>query len=199
MSNIRIHKFFPVPVFEQKLENYKELNPQLENFIYDLKKNDPEGQKRSNAGGWHSPFFNINESEPVKKLISSFTKSLPEIMTEHMGWRINKDKITILDMWSVVNKKNTFNVQHSHPNSLLSAAYYVKAKKNSGNIKFFDPKEMKTMYHPPIQKFNEISAEIIKIEPEEGKLLLFPSYLNHAVEENLSDEDRIVISFNLVC
>ncbi len=199
MSNIRIHKFFPVPVFEQKLENYKELNPQLENFIYDLKKNNPEGQKRSNAGGWHSPFFNINESEPVKKLISSFTKSLPEIMTEHMGWRINKDKITILDMWSVVNKKNTFNVQHSHPNSLLSAAYYVKAKKNSGNIKFFDPKEMKTMYHPPIQKFNEISAEIIKIEPEEGKLLLFPSYLNHAVEENLSDEDRIVISFNLVC
>lgn len=199
MSNIRIHKFFPVPVFEQKLENYKELNPQLENFIYDLKKNNPEGQKRSNAGGWHSPFFNINESEPVKKLISSFTKSLPEIMTEYMGWRINKDKITILDMWSVVNKKNTFNVQHSHPNSLLSAAYYVKAKKNSGNIKFFDPKEMKTMYHPPIQKFNEISAEIIKIEPEEGKLLLFPSYLNHAVEENLSDEDRIVISFNLVC
>lgn len=199
MSNIRIHKFFPVPVFEQKLDNYKELNPQLENFIYDLKKNNPEGQKRSNAGGWHSPFFNINESEPVKKLISSFTKSLPEIMTEHMGWRINKDKITILDMWSVVNKKNTFNVQHSHPNSLLSAAYYVKAKKNSGNIKFFDPKEMKTMYHPPIQKFNEISAEIIKIEPEEGKLLLFPSYLNHAVEENLSDEDRIVISFNLVC
>ena len=199
MSNIRIHKFFPVPVFEQKLENYKELNPQLENFIYDLKKNNPEGQKRSNAGGWHSPFFNINESEPVKKLISSFIKSLPEIMTEHMGWRINKDKITILDMWSIVNKKNTFNVQHSHPNSLLSAAYYVKAKKNSGNIKFFDPKEMKTMYHPPIQKFNEISAEIIKIEPEEGKLLLFPSYLNHAVEENLSDEDRIVISFNLVC
>ena len=199
MSNIRIHKFFPVPVFEQKLENYKELNPQLENFIYDLKKNNPEGQKRSNAGGWHSPFFNINESEPVKKLISSFTKSLPEIMTEYMGWRINKDKITILDMWSVVNKKNTFNVQHSHPNSLLSAAYYVKAKKNSGNIKFFDPKEMKTMYHPPIQKFNEISAEIIKIEPEEGKLLLFPSYLNHAVEDNLSDEDRIVISFNLVC
>ena len=102
-------------------------------------------------------------------------------------------------MWAIINKPNDFNVIHTHPNSYLSAAYYVKAKKNSGNIKFFDPKEMKTMYHPPIQKFNEISAEIIKIEPEEGKLLLFPSYLNHAVEENLSDEDRIVISFNLVC
>ncbi len=199
MTDIRIHKFFPVPVFEKKLDNYKELNPLLENYIYELKKKDPIGQKRSNAGGWHSPFFDPKESEVVRKFISSFNKFLPEIMSEHMGWKINKEKITILEMWSIVNKKKTFNVQHSHPNSLLSAAYYVKAKKNSGSIKFFDPKEMKVMYHPPIKSYHEISAEVIKIEPEEGKLLIFPSYLNHAVEENQSDEDRIVISFNLVC
>lgn len=199
MSNIKIHKFFPVPVFEQKINNYKELNSQLENYIYDLKKKDPQGQKRSNAGGWHSPFFNMKESEIIKKFISSFNDSLSEIMTEHMGWKINKEKIMILDMWSVVNTKNTFNVQHAHPNSLLSAAYYVKAKKNSGQINFYDPKDMKVMYHPPIHNYNEISAEIIKVEPEEGKLILFPSYLNHSVGENLSDEDRIVISFNVVC
>ena len=199
MSNIRVHKFFPVPVFEQKINNYKDLNSQLENYIYDLKKKDPQGQKKSNAGGWHSPFFNMKESELIKKFISSFNNSLAEIMTEHMGWKINKEKIMILDMWSIVNTKNTFNVQHTHPNSLMSAAYYVKAKKNSGQIKFYDPKEMKVMYHPPIKNYNEISAEIIKIEPEEGKLILFPSYLNHSVEENLSDQDRVVISFNVMC
>ena len=38
MSEIKIHKFFPVPVFEQKLEDYKILNNELEKFIYDLKK-----------------------------------------------------------------------------------------------------------------------------------------------------------------
>ena len=199
MSNIKIHKFFPVPVFEQTLDNYKGLNPQLEKYIYDLRKKDPQGQNKSNAGGWHSQSFNMKESELIKNFISSFNDSLQEIMSEHMGWRVNKEKIKILDMWSVVNTKNTFNVQHSHANSLLSAAYYVKAKKNSGQIQFYDPKEMKVLYHPPIQNYNEISAEIIKIEPDEGKLILFPSYLNHSVEENLSDEDRIVISFNLVC
>ena len=65
----------------------------------------------------------------------------------------------------------------------LSAAYYVKAKKNSGKITFFDPKEVKTMYHPPINQYNEISSEAIKMEPEEGKLLIFPAYLQHSVEE----------------
>ena len=52
------------------------------------------------------------------------------------------------------------------------------------------------MYHPPIKEYNEISCEEVKMEPEEGKLLLFPAYLQHSVEENLSDDDRIVISFN---
>ena len=42
MTDIRIHKFFPVPVFEKKLDNYKELNPLLENYIYELKKKDPK-------------------------------------------------------------------------------------------------------------------------------------------------------------
>ena len=199
MSEIKIHKFFPVPVFEQKLDDYKTLNNELEKFIYDLKKRNPDGQKKSNAGGWHSPFFNIQETDVLKKFVRSFQNSLHKIMSDHMGWHINKEKIKILDMWSIINSKNTFNLQHNHPNSLLSAAYYVKASKNSVKIKFFDPKEMKTMYHPPIKSFNEISAEIIKLEPEEGKLLLFPSYLHHAVEENLSDDDRIVISFNLIC
>ena len=33
--------------------------------------------------------------------------------------------------------------------------------------------------------------------PEEGKLFIFPAYLEHAVNKNRSDEDRIVISFNI--
>ena len=43
----------------------------------------------------------------------------------------------------------------------------------------------------------DISAEAINVNPNEGDLLIFPSYLHHSVEENLSGEDRIVISFNI--
>ena len=32
---------------------------------------------------------------------------------------------------------------------------------------------------------------------EEGSLLMFPGWLEHGVTQNLSNEDRIVISFNL--
>ncbi|MFN7859594.1 MAG: putative 2OG-Fe(II) oxygenase [Pseudanabaena sp.] len=31
----------------------------------------------------------------------------------------------------------------------------------------------------------------------EGTMIIFPSWLNHGVEANLSDEDRLCISFNM--
>ena len=43
-------------------------------------------------------------------------------------------------------------------------------------------------------KQNALTA---KINVTEGDLLIFPAYLPHSVEENKSDEDRVIISFNI--
>lgn len=34
-------------------------------------------------------------------------------------------------------------------------------------------------------------------EPVPGRLILFPAWLQHGVEPNLSDADRVVVSFNV--
>ena len=57
MPERRIHKLFPTPIFECKIESYKELNKDLENYIYNLEKEDSKGVKASNEGGWHSPYW----------------------------------------------------------------------------------------------------------------------------------------------
>ena len=44
---------------------------------------------------------------------------------------------------------------------------------------------------------NELNIEVAGIDVEEGDLLLFPGYLPHKVAKNESDDDRIVISFNV--
>ena len=114
-----------------------------------------------------------------------------------MGWEYNPDKIIITVMWSIINKKGSFNIQHNHPNAYLSAAYYVKVPKNSGNIKFFDPREQKNTRYPKIKNYTDTSAVITEITPKEGDLLIFPAYLYHSVGENLSEHDRIIVSFNV--
>ena len=79
----------------------------------------------------------------------------------------------------------------------MSAAYYVKAPENCGNIHFYEPNEVKKFQTPPVEKMTELSSTGFSIKPEEGNLLIFPSYLYHDVGKSLSNEDRIVISFNV--
>lgn len=198
MSEIKIYKLFPTPIFQCKVEDHVNLNNELQNYIYDLRKKDEKGLKISNGGGgWHSPLFKISQSETLKKFCNRIAKNLLEITTKHYAWDCKLEQIEYEAMWSIINARNSYNLRHFHPNCNLSAAYYVKAKENCGNIKFFDPVDAKVMSAPAKKKFNDLSAEAIKFIPEEGDLLIFPSYLHHAVEENLSGEDRIVISFNI--
>jgi len=197
MKNYQTYKLFPNPVFHFKLEDYQKLNIELKSYILDLKKKNRDGQKKSNYGGWHSPNFDQKNDNTPKKFSSIIKNFLKKIFTDEMGWKYNPDKAKIIGMWSIINKKGSFNIQHNHPNAYLSAAYYVKVPENSGNIKFFDPKEQKNIRYPKIKNYTDISAVITEITPKEGDLLIFPSYLYHSVGENLSEDDRIIISFNV--
>ena len=51
--------------------------------------------------------------------------------------------------------------------------------------------------YPNAVKPNLLNAQVNGIAPKEGALVLFPSYLDHSVNENTSNEERIVVSFNI--
>ena len=197
MKNYQIYKLFPTPVFHFRVENYQELNTELENYILNLKKKDEKGTKKSNAGGWHSHNFDINNDNKAKKFAKIFEEFYKKVIINKMGWKYDSNKVKMEAMWSIINKKGSFNIQHNHPNSYLSAAYYVRHPEKSGNIRFFDPREQKNIRYPKIKKYTDLSAVIIEKDPKEGDLLIFPSYLYHSVGENLSEDDRIIVSFNV--
>ena len=198
MANKKTHKLFPTPIFECKIDNYEKLNLDLEKYIYDLRKKDNNGLKLSNrGGGWHSPYFKISNNKEVKNFLKALSPVLFDIITKDFGWKCSLEQIIFEGMWSVINTKNSHNLRHFHPNCHLSAAYYVRAQKNCGNIKFYNPLDQKVMYSPTKTDHTELSAEAATFTPQEGDLLIFPSYLHHSVEENLSGEDRNVISFNV--
>ena len=197
MNQKNVYELFPDPIFHYKLENYKQINKELLNYILELQKNDKTGNTHSNKGGWHSQNFDIVNQGPPINFLNKIKDYLKHIISNEFGWKYVPNKQRIVAMWAIINKKNSFNVMHNHQNCYFSSSYYVKKPKNSGDITFFDPKEAKTYRFPKIEKYTEYSAEAITIKPEEGDLLIFPSYLYHSVGENLSEDDRVSISFNV--
>ena len=59
------------------------------------------------------------------------------------GWILEPDKVICSEMWAIINKKDNFNIRHTHPNCNLSAAYYVKAPKDCGKFTIENEKIVK--------------------------------------------------------
>ena len=193
----KLYKLFPEPVFKFKVKNYEKHNKELEKYIYDLYEKDNIGVQRSNVNGWHSKSFNIGDiNSPAHKFFKETREYVIEVF-KIQGWKYVPEKVRMTEMWAIINKKDNLNTAHTHPNNYLSAAYYVKAPKNSGNIKFISPNSVKKERYPKLEGATEFNQSGVEIEPREGDLLIFPAYLSHSVMKNESSEDRIVISFNI--
>jgi uncharacterized protein (TIGR02466 family) len=189
--------YFPHPIFQYKLDNYENHNKEYSQYIYDLQKEDSKGQKLSNVNGWHSPFFDLSSRETVGyKFLMKIQPYIADVFKSY-GWVFNPQKVKCSGMWAIINKKGNFNTEHIHPNSNLSGAYYVSAPKNCGKFKVINPHSISRDKFPPRENPNELNRLVAEHEIEEGDLLIFPSYLPHSVLPNQSDDDRIVISFNI--
>ena len=197
MDNPEVFKFFPIPVFKFKFEKFRYFNEELSNYIYKLYGEDSKGVDRSNRGGWHSKTFELNDKNSIQlKFALELQKYILKTFT-NLGWKTENQNIRIREMWAIINKKDDFNVIHTHPNSLLSAAYYVKAPNNCGRFQIEDLNIVKRHASPLIANQNELNMNVAGLEVSEGDLLIFPGYIPHKVARNETEDDRIVISFNV--
>ena len=190
-----MHLFFSTPVWIDQINDYEIINDDLKNYIYQEREKNPDGVKKSNVKGWHSEGFDL-KNESLKRFINEISNNIGTAVKD-MGWDLETQLVRITNMWAIINKDRAFNERHHHGNSSLSAAYYVKAEENSGDIIFFDPRQANVFHHPTSREANSLNCQVQSVSPKAGTLVLFPSYLEHKVDENLSNEERIVVSFNI--
>ncbi len=145
----------------------------------------------SNVGGWQSP--------PFKKDHNPILKPIMEIV-ENKVKDAYKDLLISVEpnldsSWVNINKRGDYNLQHSHPGSYFSAVLYFQVPENSGNIVFQRTDDMR-MWIDMFGGVNEENKGTFIVQPNKGMLIIFPAYVTHHVEQNLSNEDRISMAFN---
>ncbi len=187
--------FFPTPVWTMQLDNFKTINEEMYKFIKETQSKDQDGINKSNIKGWHSKDFDLKNNEP-RNFITFISPAIEKVMID-MNWEKEKQKVNINNMWAIINTGGSTNLRHQHGNSTISGAYYVRAPEKSGDIVFYDPRPAPVYSYPQAINPNLLNAQVNGISPKEGALVLFPSYLDHSVNENLSNDERIVISFNI--
>ena len=106
--------------------------------------------------------------------------------------------LMVTGCWANVNAPGTGHRLHSHRNNYLSGAYYVQVQEGADSINFFDPKPQAGVIRPAATEPTAENTEVAMVRVKTGSLLLFPAWLQHAVDVNRSNRARISLSFNLM-
>lgn len=106
----------------------------------------------------------------------------------------NRGATRLAGCWSVRLQRGGYHVNHLHPEGWISSAYYVEVPDEvgdesamSGWIKFGEPR-MPTPGAGPAHF----------VQPQVGRLVLFPSYMWHGTTPIHGDQPRMTIAFDAV-
>jgi len=166
----------------------------LKEFAYKMRE-DSLGRNVTNVNAWQSNDLNLND--PALSQLLQAADIYANKLHRELNFKRSLRQV-IDNVWININPFGGNNKLHIHGENCLSGVFYVKCNKDSGNIVFPHP-AANFIYNTPeslLEGFTEKNSQFSNNLPQEGKIILFPSWAYHYVEPNMSNEDRISFAFN---
>ena len=189
-SNLTVTELFSTPVWTLVNDIPDSDLTQLKLFCYEMVKKYPNRDISSKRGGGGSS-QPLTTNHPV--LMPIIQNSIRAIIKDFEPVA----KLSLKNYWINVNPTGSYMIPHVHPRSVLACTLYIQTPPESGRITFVNPNlaARQAFYSFKDTGYNYRSYSF---SPIPGMVICFPSWLDHAVEENMSQDDRISISFNLI-
>jgi uncharacterized protein (TIGR02466 family) len=130
-------------------------------------------------------------SEAVGGLVTELRRSVGR--TEPAG----SLRIEMVESWVHITRDGGYHDQHLHPNCSWCGIYYI----DPGDATHRPPNGCNRFYAPFEPNYRDFGTTALNtdpadVAPEEGVLVLFPSYLYHSGIVYRGARDRIIASFN---
>lgn len=193
---------FGTPISLRAVPSAATINPGLERAILSHAQRG-EANRISNVGGWQSlPDF-LDWPEPeVKQLAGEIDRAIQHVSTipAILGHQPMPPRVRYTSYgWANLNRPGDYNMMHSHPGNHWSVVYYAATgtlnpdTPMNGRIELRDPRPAAGYARMPGFK----SGQPMLIRPEPGMMLVFPSWIEHAVHPFYGSGHRISIAVNV--
>ena len=184
--------FWQSPIWEVQTKFDEKFNDELLEEIYDIGKDIVLGRDKdpkNSIWDYSRPNLDILKQEIIDIVTKKIVQNIPQLRMlnirgcEHfMGWVNVREPGEKLEV-------------HGHTESAIAATYYIKAKEGCGDLVLFDSSHAINWLN--ISLSNTPTLRERRYKPVEGRLIFFPSYVLHGVEENKSNDLRISLSTDL--
>ena len=192
---------FPTPVWLVDFDGMAELNSALDAEILAMEETARKSSENysDNYPSGYTTYFDrptLFADPPFDQLADVVFRAATEYAAER-GYDMTRCRLAMTSMWGNVQYKNGIHALHHHPNSNMSGVYYVSVPDDSGKLRIRDPNILARMAEPPFDQHTLTSANSMEFSPKEGRLIIFPSYLEHEVMPHGSELPRVSVSYNI--
>lgn len=174
-----IEKALPKSSFKKKSESFPSTVQHIGHFV--------------NETGFLGNWISDNKCSHFMQVLDNAVQDYANMIGFPQGMPDPNQKFDyMLQSW--VNKfdKGSYGDVHTHTSSDISGVYYYQTTGKDGDFFFETPVDQVTCSEAWVQ----LSGREI-IVPKVGQLMLFPGWIRHGVNENLTDDVRISISWNI--
>ena len=191
---------FGIPLCKTKIRPYEE----SENFI----KTKLEYEERSHKVSFISKDDYVLDKENLLPLKTEIMNQVSEFMHGYLDIH-SKHQFVMTTSWCNRYEQNHFIQEHYHSNSLVSGVLFLTDCKDTADIVFHKDKNHTNICTDTVRLDHKDDFDVsqkrsylyhqskIGISPEKWDLIMFPSFLNHSVNVNQSNNIRHTLSFNV--
>ncbi len=196
--------WFSTFIYHEPLQRtgLEKFNTDLAHECRSLRDYDTAGRRWSakNYPGGYTSYASLNQ---LHKFSSTFT-GLERKLTAHVkrfSAQLDLDlrgrSVHLTDLWVNIMPEHAAHSLHLHPLAFISGTYYAATPRGCPGLKFEDPRLSRFMAAPPkTPTARPANQPHITYPAKAGQVILFESWLRHAVAANRTTAERISISFN---
>jgi uncharacterized protein (TIGR02466 family) len=210
-TNSNILALWPTTILSKRFAHHQKVNPVLMDLVYKHR----DREQRSPKNSYASKDDLLNQyplHKELNELADFFREGIFEISkASNQGMWKDSDtvKINMTGLWFQISNGFAFHETHVHGNCSWSGVYYVQAGESSESRESIKPGDQPNgitrFYGPNMENmaggYGDYGNFYLHDSswdsyPQDGKLVIFPSYLKHMVFPYNGKNDRVIFSFH---
>ena len=197
-----IRALFPTLIYSAAVHpgGWRALNAKLRRECRQLRADDAAGRRWS-AKSYPGGYTSYDSASRMHRLSPTFAELQRRIdrhvrtFARALELDLKERPLEMTDCWVNIMPRNVAHGLHLHPLSTISGTYYVSTPRGSPGLQLEDPRLERFMAAPPRRARSRRRSWVV-VPAQAGNVVLFESWLRHAVPPNPAGAERISISFN---
>ena len=205
--NQKLIHLFPLTIYRSHLGLTDSARKELIEDVYLQEKQSKNLENKETNKAWTGDtqgfefLFSNKKFTKLFNLIGEHTKEY----TKTIGLNYNKVDFYYQRAWATISRKNEKIVAHSHLQSHITFAYYLKKEKEDGKLVFHNVKPnneiapglFSTLGAPNFVTPNYTNAAFVRFPADVDEVVIFPSKTLHSTLPNQTSNDRISIAADI--